>query len=224
MTQECFLKTGLVKILSLVLFQSCAFFQDKPKLDVTPYITGEDLQATSSGEIRAALTKFGYMAGGQYEVEVTPITAPLIEKQVEEQARLRGWGDYEKQIVLDRRKKDYLSLNSCFEIKFSIVRFKEVSTLPKWKARLITLKGSTFNLKWREEDLGNRPMQTYFNGLYGKEEKWFNSGVACAQVDLRLEEGFHVEVEPSFVQWPFPNSTTLTWGLLDTTFQRYRGW
>lgn len=218
------MKTGLFSILTIFFFQSCAFFQNKPKLDVTPYITGENLEETTSGEIRAALTKIGYMAGGQYEVEVVPITSPLIEKQVEEQARLRGWGDYEKKIILDKRKKDYLSLNSCFEVKFSIVKFKEVSTLDKWKAKIITLKGSQFNLKWRQEDINNRPVQSYFNGLYGKEEKWFNSGIACAQVDLRLEEGFHVEVEPSFVQWPFPNSTTLTWGLLDSSFQSYRGW
>jgi hypothetical protein len=79
-------------------------------------------------------------------------------------------------------------------------------------------------MRWRDEDLRKRPVQSFFTGLYGQEAKWHNQGVSCTNLDFDLSQGFHVRLKPKYVQWPFSDNTSVTWGLEELSFQQYRGY
>lgn len=196
-----------------------------PNKNLVPYITGEGLDEASADEIRANLTRIGFMAGGQYEFQVTPITRPLILAEVRQLAALRGLSAEEQKTIETTKLDELYNNKTCVDFKISVVKFNQVSGLNQWKIEVVNEKGTTYPLRWSKKSLGRKPLATYINGLYGKEGKWLNEGRGCADVSLNLAGGVIFKVTPSYVQWPFPNSTSLSWGTaLETSHQDYRGY
>lgn len=195
------------------------------KARLASLFTGVGLEKSSSSELRDALTQIGYMAGGQYEVQLTPITTPLIVAESNELAAARGFTPEQLQTVISHEQESYQGRNFCIDFQVSIVRFKEVIELSSWRMEVIDEQGTSYPLNW-VGGLKGSPIETLFNGLYGPEKKWFNQGRACANnVFSDLSKGFHIKLTPSYVQWPFPASSQLAWGMdQNDNYQGYRGY
>ncbi len=211
-------------ILLIVIITSCSLFQSSNNSNITPYLTGKNLdQNTSLEEIKANLTKIGYLAGGQYEVEVIPITLPSMTAEALELQKLRGLTNAEYSQILNIQKNKYINNKVCIQLNFNIIKFEQVSHLKDWKAEIIDSFGNKYLITWMPEDLRKMPIATLFNGLYGKEMKWYNNATGCVNLAINLDKGFKVKLTPSFVQWPFSSSTILTWGnLSQESYQTYR--
>jgi len=213
-----FLTLGLLAV-------SCGSSKPQTKNALLPYLTGEELLALDSLEIRSFLTQTIYMAGGQYEIQATPITLPLLEKEARELQRARGLTEEELRRVIDHNRFTYYDERFCADVQISIVKFGQVADLDQWKMELVDTFGEHYHLRWVEPENITGPVVTYFNGLYGMEKKWYNQGRICSNVAIDRTKGFKIEAIPSFVQWPFPATASLSWGIdASETYQEYRGY
>jgi len=194
-----------------VFLCSCSFLRPTSNsLELAKYFNN-NLGNISSDEIRGRLTRIGYMAGGQYEFQVIPITLSMLEAEANELKVQRGLTDYEVQKIISTRKQELIDNKICVEMNLSIVKFSSVTTFSKWNVEIIDSLGGKYPITWKLEDLTKSPISTLFNGLYGIEQKWFNNATGCVRVSLPVEKGFKIKLSPTFVQWPFPDSTILTW-------------
>ncbi|MEK6624000.1 MAG: hypothetical protein AABY86_03470 [Bdellovibrionota bacterium] len=213
-----FLALGLLAV-------RCGSTRPQTQNALLPYLTGEDLTELNSMEIRSFLTQTIYMAGGQYEIQATPITLPLLEKEALELQRQRGLTDEELRRVIDHNRFTYYDERFCADIQISIVKFGQVADLDQWKMELIDTFSEHYSLRWVDPENVNGPVVTYFSGLYGLEKKWYNQGRICSNVAIDRTKGFTIQAIPSFVQWPFPPSAGLSWGLeVPSNYQEYRGY
>jgi hypothetical protein len=208
----------------LLLLTSCSFFQPSHKGDYSQYINSDVGKLAPTDEIRSALSRVGYMAGGEYEFKLTPYTESLIMAETRDLQKLRGFTDLDRKEIEKKRRIELVDGKVCIEVKLTIVRFKEASKIEDWQIDLVSSKDHIFPMRWREEDLRRKSVQSFFTGLYGQEAKWNNEGIACTNLDFDLTKGFHVRMRPKHVQWPFSDSTSMTWGLEELTFQTYRGY
>ena len=208
----------------LTTITSCSLFLSKPRVDFRRYITGEGLNEKTSQDIISSLTRFGYLGGGNYEVKAYPITLPLIESEAKELQALRGFNKAQLNKIINKKRIEYTEQKTCFQLNYSVIRFKEVAPLKSWKAYIVTKDQTEFPVKWKESSLKKKPISSIITGLYGIESKWYNEGIGCVDVGLPIEKGFLIKLVPSYVQWPFPDSASLTWGMPELTFQSYRGY
>lgn len=216
----------LILLGMIFLFSSCSFFQTAKDHDSPKYFTGENLEEMSSDELKIRITKVGFMAGGQYEYTITPITQPFLQRRANELGLERGLTQDEVKMIIAKDQEKYLQQKVCIEFGISIVRFQTVSKIKEWKVAIVDKAGFSYPIKWDRKSLRKRPIVELFPGLYGPEQKWLNFAQGCADITFALSEGFRIRVNPSYVQWPFDNSSELTWNLTAKeagTFQSYRG-
>jgi len=216
-------KSILALFLILGVLGGCSSNPPSNRTALLPYLTGASLPKMDSVEMRSFLTQTVYMAGGQYEVQATPLTLPLIEQEARELQRERGLSDEELKRVVDYNRFNYYDDRFCADIQMSIVRFGQVADLDQWKFQLVDSLGEKYQMKWVDQDAVHGPVVTYFSGLYGPEKKWYNRGRICTNIAIDRALGFKIEANPSFVQWPFPNTALLYWGIdVPDSYQSYR--
>ncbi len=208
-----------------LLLNGCGSSQPQTKNALLPFLTGENLKDLNSLEIRNFLTQTIYMAGGQYEIQATPITLPLLEKEARELQAARGFTQEELARVIDHNRFTYYDERFCADVQISIVKFGQVADLEQWKLELLDQYGEHYNLRWVDPENITGPVVTYFSGLYGLEKKWYNQGRVCSNVAIDRTKGFKIQATPSFVQWPFPATANLSWGVdVPDSYQEYRGY
>ena len=129
----------IIFLYSMFIFlYSCSFFKAPGnQLELSRYFKNSNMENISSEEIRGRLTRIGYMAGGQYEFQVIPITLAMLEAETNELKIQRGLTEYEVQTIISTRKQELVDNKICLEMNLSVVKFSEVTTFSKWKVEIV---------------------------------------------------------------------------------------
>lgn len=224
-----------------VLLSSCAFFRPKGEDRTYYYLTGKDINPeTTSEQVVKVLGRGMTMAGGNYDVQIYPITRQLLEVEARELARSRGLTDEQIEKVNLTHEQEFLVQKNCFNVSFAVINFEQASELNDWKLHFIDAGLDEYPMLWRQEDLKRRSVRTKIQRQEGNLDRWLGHGIACTDNHFPLEKGFGLRITPKFVQWPFPASQKLLWEFdyLETNeqgeevlvkkvkqdYQPYRGW
>ncbi len=192
----------------------CAYFQadDPQQSHIYGAITGKTLKAqTTSEEIKKILTKEESMAGGNYQIKVFPITRPYLQTFAREIADQRGLSSLQRELQWKGLQEQFLENKVCFGFGYSVVRFPQASQLKNWKLKLVDNQEARYPLTWKSKELEREAVQSRISRGSLDLEQWFHSGVGCTEGPFDLSQGFGVEVNVAYVQFPFSPRSTYYW-------------
>lgn len=226
--------------LTLPLLSNCALFSSKDTDLTYKYLKGEGVESAKPAEFEKVLSREMYMAGGNYHIVAFPYTNSYIRALANEQAQLKGLSKAEKKQILDHLSKKFTERNTCFNFKYSVLRFNQVAQLKDWKITLLDKLGQEYPLKWKNGDLEKSPIMTQVQQSGDRLEKWLGDGVACTEAKPVLNSGFGLKVRPMYVQFPFDSYGDLYWDFPEIkmvdgeevevfkgkkkNYKSYRGW
>ncbi|MCR9205458.1 MAG: hypothetical protein NXH75_12825, partial [Halobacteriovoraceae bacterium] len=169
-----------------------------------------------------------------------PYTSSYVRSIANQQAQLRGLSQSEKNQILAHLEKKFTERATCFNFKYSVLRFNQVAQLKDWKITLLDKLGNEYPLKWRNGDLEKSPIMTEVQQSGDLLEKWLGDGVACTDAKPVLNSGFGLKVRPQYVQFPFDSYGDLYWDFPEIkvvdgeevevfkgkkkNYKSYRGW
>ncbi len=175
-------------------------------------------------ELFKRLTKTSTMAGGLYEVSVTPLTTPLLEAQAKFQGEWKHLSSEEILSLSQNLKKIYTEGKTCIEFKAQILRFEGASKTNDWKMSLYT---DLTMMREGENDAQERTAKEFeltwitplpeivksqVTKIQDKYDQWLLSAVACTYRELPLENGFAIKVIAPYINFPFSEQLRLDYG------------
>lgn len=191
------------------------------------------INSVSPAEVEKVLSREIYMAGGNYHISAFPYTHSYIEALSNEQARLKGLNSKEKEKFSRHLNQSLVKNKLCFNFKYSVLRFNQVSRLKSWKIFFFDNAGNEYPLSWKQDSMEKAPIVTFVQQSGDKLEKWLGDGVACTTANITLSSGFSLKVIPQYVQFPFDSYAQLYWdysegeqapGKKQRGFKSYRGY
>lgn len=220
-----------VSVFALFLLTSCALFQKRPVENLS-YITGDGLEASvTSEEIAANLTKNSSNAGGYYQINVLPLSAPYLRAKRQEQSLMRGLTPRELAELEMKDEQRYVLQRFCVRVQATVTRHQAATDLSQWEVLHENSEGVQTQMSWL---LPLDPViRSVAQGAHGPEDQWQFAGEACSDRELPVTPQFHVVLKPPFTPWPFPGYNRLTWSFYEDrqeakekspTFKRYRGY
>lgn len=227
-------------LLALPLLSGCAFFSSKDSDLTYKYLKGEGVETAKPSEFEKVLSREMYMAGGNYHIVAFPYTSSYVKSLALEQASLKGLSAEETKKIQEFLEDKFTSERTCFNFRYSVLRFNQVAQLKDWRITLLDKKGDEYPLKWKKVDLEKSPVMTRVRQSGDHLEKWLGDGVACTEAQPILNSGFGLKVRPQYVQFPFDSYGDLYWEFPEIkmvdgqevevqtgkkrNFKTYRGW
>ena len=228
--------------LSLFALSSCAFFSQNPAYDnkkLKAYVQGSGFDRTELNSIKETLSRSAKMAGNIYKVKVMPMTRPLIEAMVDDQAAALSLTKEERASLLKNLEATYLENKTCLELNYEVTRIEKSSQLEDWQLEILDHDQLSHKTKWTISSLAEIPTKSYEYIGSVREPVWFGKGVACTSRSVDLSKDFDVKVTSHYVPFPFSSEATLYWQYpvyevidgkevevetKDKNFKGYRGW
>lgn len=230
-------------VITVYALSSCALFQKEDYSDVMyDYLkpTEGRAESLSSHQIKKVLSKETAMAGGNYQLSITPIPNRLVKAYYQEMTFKNGLNEREQEKLWKDLTREYLDNKTCLHFEYQVVHHQKVKNLDAWKVSIKDHAGQDYPVTWKKKPIFSRPAAAKLKRDGKVLDQWIYEGTGCADTNIPLEKEFGVKVTPSYVQWPFPSSKDFWWefdhivktkdGIEEKvekkkrTYQKYRGY
>jgi hypothetical protein len=204
-----------ILVIVVLISSSCSLLRGKQDYSEVMYsylvpTEGRDEQL-SSQDIKKVITQQGSMAGGNYQLKLTPVPQRLVKAYYKEMSFRNGLNEREKENLWNKLNTEYLNNKTCVHFEYQVTKHKKVKDLESWKLTIKDHDGQTYPISWKDKPLFSMPALTKIRRSGNMLEQWLFEGTGCADTTVPLDKEFAVNVKPAYVQWPFPSSKDFWW-------------